>query len=121
MADKTTVSTNVDTFNDGGSYLVRTEVEARLVSIHGPFPDLETAKKLQASQTAYVKSAGEGLKEQLAARGFRLAGGKSCWLTRPHPGARPHTSLPPSPLAAGCGSRLPATLLATALCEERAT
>jgi len=65
MADKTTVSTNVDTFNDGGSYFVRTEVEARLVSIHGPFPDLETAKKLQASQTAYVKTAGEGLKEQL--------------------------------------------------------
>lgn len=65
MADKTTVSTNVDTFNDGGSYFVRTEIEARLVSIHGPFADLETAQKLQADQTAYVKSAGEGFKEQL--------------------------------------------------------
>ncbi len=65
MTDKTTVSTNVDTFNDGGSYFVRTEIEARLVSIHGPFPSLETAKKLQADQTAYVKSAGEGFKEQL--------------------------------------------------------
>jgi len=65
MSDKTTVSTNVDTFNDGGSYFVRTEIEARLVSIHGPFPSLETAKKLQADQTAYVKSAGEGFKEQL--------------------------------------------------------
>ena len=65
MADKTTVSTNVDTFNDGGSYFVRTEIEARLVSIHGPFPSLETAKKLQADQTAYVKTAGEGFKEQL--------------------------------------------------------
>jgi hypothetical protein len=65
MSDKTTVSTNVDTFNDGGSYFVRTEIEARLVSIHGPFPSLDTAKKLQADQTAYVKTAGEGLKEQL--------------------------------------------------------
>jgi hypothetical protein len=65
MADKTTVSTNVDTFNEGGGFFVRTEIEARLVSIHGPFPDLDTAKKLQASQTAYVKTAGEGFKEQL--------------------------------------------------------
>jgi hypothetical protein len=65
MSDKTTVSANVDTFNDGGSYFVRTEIEARLVSIHGPFPDLVTAKKLQADQTAYVKSAGESFKEQL--------------------------------------------------------
>jgi hypothetical protein len=48
MTDRTTVSTNVDTFNEGGSYFVRTEIEARLVSIHGPFSDLETAKKLQA-------------------------------------------------------------------------
>jgi hypothetical protein len=65
MSDKTTVSTNVDTFNDGGSYYVRTEIEARLVSIHGPFADLDTAKKLQADQAAYVKSAGEAFKEQL--------------------------------------------------------
>jgi hypothetical protein len=65
MADKTTVSTNVDTFNEGGSYFVRTEIEARLVTIHGPFPNLETAQKLQADQTAYVKTAGEGFKAQL--------------------------------------------------------
>jgi hypothetical protein len=65
MSDKTTVSTNVDTFNDGGSYYVRTEIEARLVSIHGPFSDLDTAKKLQADQAAYVKSAGEAFKAQL--------------------------------------------------------
>jgi hypothetical protein len=65
MTDKTTVSTNVDTFNDGGGYYVRTEIEARLVSIHGPFGDLDTAKKVQADQAAYVKSAGEGFKEQL--------------------------------------------------------
>jgi hypothetical protein len=65
MSEKTTVSTNVDTFNEGGSYYVRTEIEARLVSIHGPFPDLDTAKRLQADQAAYVKSAGEAFKEQL--------------------------------------------------------
>jgi hypothetical protein len=77
MADKTTVSTNVDTFNDGGSYFVRTEIEARLVSIHGPFPDLETAKKLQADQTAYVKTAGEGLKEQLLRTASTSPAGKA--------------------------------------------
>ena len=65
MSEKTTVSTSVDTFNDGGGYYVRTEIEARLISIHGPFPDLDTAKRLQADQTAYVKSAGEGFKSQL--------------------------------------------------------
>jgi len=65
MADKATVSTNVDLFDEGGSYYVRTEIEARLVSIHGPFTDPETAKKLQADQTAHVKSAGESVKEQL--------------------------------------------------------
>lgn len=65
MADSTTVSTNVDIFDEGGGFYVRTEIEARLVSIQGPFADAETAKRLQADQTAYVKSAGEGLKEQL--------------------------------------------------------
>jgi hypothetical protein len=65
MADKTTVSTNVDTFNDGGSYFVRVEIEARSVNIHGPFPDLQTAQKLQADQSAYLKQASEALKEQL--------------------------------------------------------
>ena len=65
MADKTTVSTNVDTFNDGGSFFVRTEIEARSVSIHGPFADVGTAQKLQADQTQYLKTASEALKEQL--------------------------------------------------------
>jgi hypothetical protein len=65
MSDKATVSTSVDTFNDGGSYYVRTEIEARLVSIHGPFSDLDTAKKLQADQAAFAKSAGEEFKAQL--------------------------------------------------------
>jgi hypothetical protein len=65
MSDKATVSTSVDTFNDGGSYYVRTEIEARLVGIHGPFPDLDTAKRLQAEQAAYAKTAGDLFKAQL--------------------------------------------------------
>lgn len=65
MTDKTTVQANVDTFNDGGSYFVRTEIEARSVNIHGPFPDLQSAQKLQAHQSAHLKEASEALKEQL--------------------------------------------------------
>jgi hypothetical protein len=77
MSDKTTVSTNVDTFNDGGSYYVRTEIEARLVSIHGPFPNLDAAKKLQADQAAYVKGAGEDFKAQLQGTASRSPAGKA--------------------------------------------
>lgn len=65
MADKTTVSTNVDTFNDGGSYFVRVEIEARSVNIHGPFPDPQSAQKLQVDQVAYLKQTSEALKELL--------------------------------------------------------
>lgn len=65
MADTTRVDANVDTFNDGGSFFVRTEIEARSVTINGPFPDLQTAQKLQADQVAFVKQASEALKEQL--------------------------------------------------------
>jgi hypothetical protein len=64
MADKTTVSTNVDTFPDGNSFFVRTEIEARSITIHGPFPDAATAQRLQAEQAAYLKSASEALKQQ---------------------------------------------------------
>jgi hypothetical protein len=77
MSDKATVSTSVDTFNDGGSYYVRTEIEARLVSIHGPFGDLDTAKRLQADQAAYVKSAGEELKGQLQSASIGSPAGKA--------------------------------------------
>jgi hypothetical protein len=65
MTDKTTIQTNVDTFNDGGSYFVRAEIEARSVNIHGPYPDLQTAQKLQADQTAFLKETSEALREQL--------------------------------------------------------
>lgn len=65
MTDKTTVQTNVDTFNDGGSYFVRTEIEARSVNILGPFPDLQSAQKLQAHKSAHLKETSETLREQL--------------------------------------------------------
>ena len=77
MSDKATVSTNVDTFNDEGSYYVRTEIEARLVSIHGPFPDLDTAKRLQAEQAAYAKSAGEAFKAELQGTSAGSPAGKA--------------------------------------------
>lgn len=77
MSDKATVSTSVDTFNDGDAYYVRTEIEARLVSIHGPFPDSDTAKRLQAEQAAYVKGAGEQLKAQLQGTASSSPAGKA--------------------------------------------
>jgi hypothetical protein len=77
MSDKATVSTSVDTFNDEGSYYVRSEIEARLVSIHGPFPDLDTAKRLQAEQAAYVRDAGEQFKAQLQATSGSSPAGKA--------------------------------------------
>ncbi len=64
MSDKTTVSSNVDTFPDGSGFFVRTEIEARSVIIHGPFPDAATAQRLQAEQSAYLKAATEALKAQ---------------------------------------------------------
>ncbi len=77
MSDKATVSTSVDTFNDGDAYYVRTEIEARLVSIHGPFPDSDTAKRLQAEQSAFVKSAGEQLKAELQGTASSSPAGKA--------------------------------------------
>jgi hypothetical protein len=77
MSDKSTVSTSVDTFNDGDAFYVRTEIEARLVSIHGPFPDSETAKRLQAEQGTYVKSAGEELKGRLQGTAAGSPAGKA--------------------------------------------
>jgi hypothetical protein len=65
MSGTPRVDASVDTFNDGSGFFVRTEIEARAVAIDGPFPDLQTAQKLQADQLAYVKKASEALKEHL--------------------------------------------------------
>jgi hypothetical protein len=65
MSGTPRVDASVDTFNDGNGFFVRTEIEARAVAIGGPFPDLQTAQRLQADQLAYVKQASQALKEQL--------------------------------------------------------
>jgi hypothetical protein len=65
MTDKTTIEINVDTFTDRDSYFVRTEVEARSVSIYGPFPDPQTAQKLKADQLASRAKVSEALKEKI--------------------------------------------------------
>ena len=65
MSDRTMIEINVDTFTDGDGYFVRTEIDARSVSIHGPFPDLQSAQKLKAEHLASRESLSEALKEQL--------------------------------------------------------
>jgi len=65
MTDKTTIEINVDTFTDRDSYFVRTEVEARSVSIYGPFHDPQTAQKLKADQLASRAKVSEALKEKI--------------------------------------------------------
>ena len=65
MTDKTTIEINVDTFSDGDGYFVRTEIEARSVSISGPFPDLQAAQALKARQLASREKVSAALEEQL--------------------------------------------------------
>lgn len=56
---------NVDTFSEGNGFYVRTEIEARSVRIHGPFPDLQSAQKLKADQLAKREQIAEALREGL--------------------------------------------------------
>jgi hypothetical protein len=65
MNDNTTIEINADTFCDGNSYFVRTEIAARSVNVHGPFPDHQTAQKLKAGQLASRAKVSEALNEQL--------------------------------------------------------
>ena len=44
MVDKMSIKINVDTFNDGDAYFVRTEIDAHTVSMQGPFTDLQVRK-----------------------------------------------------------------------------
>jgi hypothetical protein len=69
MSSEPVVQTNVDVFSENGSYFVRTEIEARLVQVHGPVADLETAKKQQAGQLARLKASTETLKRELQRAG----------------------------------------------------
>ena len=65
MNENTSVQINVDTFSDGAGYFVRTEVEARCVSIHGPFSDSQTAQKLKADQLSGRSKAAEAVASSL--------------------------------------------------------
>ena len=65
MADQTTIQINVDTFSEGEGFFVRTEIDARSVSIRGPFPDLQSAQRLKAEQLAGREKVSEALKEHL--------------------------------------------------------
>jgi hypothetical protein len=53
MTENTAVQMNVDTFSDGNGYFVRTEIEVRSVTIHGPFSDQQAAQKLKAEQISH--------------------------------------------------------------------
>ena len=63
MSENTAVQINVDTFSDGHGYFVRTEIEARCVTIHGPFSDQQAALKLKAEQISQRSKAVEVIKQ----------------------------------------------------------
>jgi hypothetical protein len=63
MSENTAVQINVDTYSDGEGYFVRTEIEARSVTIHGPFSDQQTAQKLKAKQISQRSKAVEVIKQ----------------------------------------------------------
>jgi hypothetical protein len=65
MTDNTAIQINVDTFSDSGSHFVRTEIEVRSVTIHGPFSDPQIAQKLKADQLAHRTKAVEAIEEHL--------------------------------------------------------
>jgi hypothetical protein len=72
--DRTKIEISVDTFNDGDAFFVRTEIEARAVTIHGPFADLASAQKLKAQQLARRQQVSETLKQQMQHTASSLAG-----------------------------------------------
>ena len=65
MPDNTAIAINVDTFSDNGGHFVRTEIEVRSVTIHGPFSDPQAAQKLKADQLAHRTKAAEAIEEHL--------------------------------------------------------
>lgn len=65
MSENTAAQINVDTFSDGNGHFVRTEIEARSITIHGPFPDPQSAQKLKAEQILHRSKAVEAVKQHL--------------------------------------------------------
>jgi hypothetical protein len=75
MSETTNVEINVDTFAEGSGYFVRTEVNARAVSIEGPFADMQAAQRIKAGRLASSKRASAALEEELRRAVASLAGG----------------------------------------------
>jgi hypothetical protein len=65
MTDTATIEISVDTFSDGGGFFVRTEIEARCVNIHGPFPDAQAAQQAKAAQLTHLRQISDSLCEPL--------------------------------------------------------
>ena len=65
MSSEPSIQTNVDVFSENGGYFVRTEIEARIVQVHGPVADAETAKRQQADQVARLKASTDALRKEL--------------------------------------------------------
>jgi hypothetical protein len=65
VSSEPTIQTNVDVFSDNGAYFVRTEIEARIVNVHGPVSDLEAAKREQERHVARLKASKETLRLEL--------------------------------------------------------
>lgn len=65
VSGEPTIQTNVDVFSDNGAYFVRTEIEARIVNVHGPVSNLEAAKREQEKHAARLKASIEGLRREL--------------------------------------------------------
>ena len=65
MSSEPTIQTNVDVFSDNGAYFVRTEIEARIVNVHGPVTDLDAAKREQEKQVTRLKESKELLRREL--------------------------------------------------------
>ena len=75
MTEDIDVKINVDTLMDGDQYFVRTEIETRSVTIHGPFPDLQKAQKLKAEQIEHRSKAIDAIKQSLRQTVSALASG----------------------------------------------
>jgi hypothetical protein len=65
MTEDIDVKINVDTLMDGDQYFVRTEIETRSVTIHGPFPDLQRAQQLKTEQIEHRSSTIDAIKQNL--------------------------------------------------------
>jgi hypothetical protein len=78
MSENTAVQINVDTFSDGDGYFVRTEIEARSVTILGPYSDPQTAQNVKAEQLSQRSKAVQVVKKGLqdVASGLPAASGR---------------------------------------------